>query len=254
MYNELGSRMKEHYEHRARYYLPRRTYTVIRCDGRAFHTYTRDLERPFDEQFMDDMITTASFLCREVAGTALAYTQSDEISLILTDFATPGTEAWFNGNVAKMVSIAASLATAKFNQLRPGGGLATFDARAFTIPDPTEVTNYLIWRQQDWTRNSVSMLAQNYFSSNELHGKSNDEMQEMLWQSCGVNWNDNKDRTKRGTVIAPRVTVSSATWKDLPTGKTHTAEAVERRSWRVETPPVFTRDRDYLSTLIPVFE
>lgn len=246
----LGTRMKEQYEQRARLMLPRRTWTCLRLDGRAFHTYTRGLDRPFDQQLMDDMTQVALFLCREVAGCALAYTQSDEISLILTDFATPTTEAWFDGNAQKMVSISAALATAKFNELRPGK-LAVFDSRAFTIPDPVEVGNYLIWRQQDATRNSVSMAAQAKFSHRQLHGKSGSEMQEMLWSEHGINWNDYPDRFKRGTAVVPTIEVSAVTYTDKRTGLECTTDAVERRVWLVEAPPVFTRSREWLSDHIP---
>lgn len=249
IHDALGARMKERYEHRARQYLPRRTWTVLRLDGRAFHTYTRGLDRPFDQKLMDDLTAVAGFLCREVDGTALAYAQSDEISLVLTDFATPATEAWFDGNVQKMVSISAALATAKLNQLRPDR-LGVFDSRAFTIPDPIEVENYLIWRQQDATRNSISMSAQALFSPAELHGKSSDVMQEMMWRRHRVNWNDYPDQFKRGTVVAPRIEVKPVTWEDKRTRETRVTLDVERRTWQVEAPPVFTRDRAYLVDLI----
>jgi tRNA(His) 5'-end guanylyltransferase len=174
MSDALGTRMKEHYEFRARTYLPRRTHSVIRIDGKTFHSYTRGLQRPFDQQLMDDMSATAKFLCEQIDGAALAYTQSDEISLLLTDFANAKTQAWFDGNVQKMVSVSASLATARFNQLR-AGKLAFFDSRVFTIPDPVEVRNYCVWRQQDCTRNSISMAAQANFSHKQLHGKNSGE-------------------------------------------------------------------------------
>lgn len=246
----LGKRMKEQYEQRARLMLPRRCHTIVRLDGKAFHSYTRGLERPFDQQLMDDMATVALFLCREVAGCALAYTQSDEISVILTDFATPTTEAWFDGNQQKIVSISAALATAKFNELRPGK-LAFFDSRAFTIPDPVEVGNYLIWRQQDATRNSVSMAAQAKFSHGQLHEKSSNEMQEMLWSEHGINWNDYPDRFKRGTVVVPRTELGSVTYVDKRSGLECTSPEVERKVWHTEAPPVFSRDREWIGTYVP---
>lgn len=245
----LGDRMKASYENRARYFLPRRTYTVIRLDGKAFHTYTRGLERPYDRGLMEDMGLAARFLCEEISGTALAYTQSDEISLILTDFATPKTEAWFDGNLQKIVSVSASLVTAKFNQLRQGK-LAAFDSRAFTIPDPVEVANYLVWRQQDATRNSISMAAQAKFSAKQLHGKSSNEMQEMLWSEHGINWNDYDERFKRGTVIYPRTEIGTVEYIDKRSQEKRVAENVERRVWRIEGAPIFTRS-DLLKELIP---
>lgn len=248
MSDALGARMKGQYEQRARLMLPRRTYTVVRLDGRAFHTYTRGLDRPFDLQFMNHMALTARFLCSEVSGCRLAYTQSDEISLILTDFTTPTTEAFFDGNQQKIVSITASLATARFNQLRPGR-LAFFDSRAFTIPDPIEVENYLIWRQKDAVRNSISMAAQAYFSHKALHEVNTKQMQDMLFTERGINWNDYDPRFKRGTAIVPVTTFETVTYTDKRSGLICTTDGVERRKWEIQTPD-FTKDRDGLRELL----
>lgn len=246
----LGTRMKEQYEHRARQHLPRRTYTIMRLDGKAFHTYTRGLDRPYGKLLMDDMAATAEFLCREVVGARFAYTQSDEISILLTDFDKPSTQAWFDGGVQKMTSVSASLATAKFNELRPGR-LAFFDSRVFTIPDPVEVANYFIWRQQDATRNSISMAAQAQFSHSQLNGKSSGEMQEMLWTVHGINWNDYDPRFKRGTVVTSRLELGDVVYEDKRSGETRTAEGVERRVWSIEAPPVFSKDPSFLAGHIP---
>jgi tRNA(His) guanylyltransferase len=268
MRDDLGDRMKAHYENRTRYYLPRRTYTLVRIDGKTFHSYTQGLERPYDSGLMQDMDTTAKALCGNVTGCTLAYVQSDEISLLLTDFTTTGTEAWFDGNIQKIASISASMATASFSQARlerrlhalqekeafdiealQGGRLACFDARVFSIPDVTEVENYFIWRQQDATRNSISMAAQAVCPHAELQGKSIDAMQEMLWQR-GINWNDYPDRCKRGRMIVKRSSMLERTYTHEVTGETQTIE-VERGVWEVEAPPVFTRERAYLAALIP---
>jgi tRNA(His) 5'-end guanylyltransferase len=243
--------MKEQYEHRARTFLPRRTFTILRLDGRAFHSYTRGLDRPFDQRFMDDMATTAKFLCEEVSRAAFAYTQSDEISLLLTDFATNQTEAWFGGNVQKMVSISAAIATARFNELRPGK-LAMFDSRAFTIPDPTEVANYFVWRQKDATRNSISMAAQAFFGPGQLHGVSCDAMQEMLFSERGINWNDYPDRFKRGTLVATEIQVGPVTYINKRTNEERTTEDVERRTWTTSAASIFTQT-DWLKLNIPEY-
>ncbi len=249
MKDALGDRMKGQYERRAQVELPRRTYTVIRLDGKAFHSYTRGLERPYDQQLMDDMASTAAFLCEQVQGTCVGYTQSDEISLILTDFATNKTQAWFDGNVQKIVSVSASFATAKFNELRPGK-LAMFDSRVFTIPDPVEVSNYLVWRQKDATRNSISMAAQAAFSAAALHGKSTGEMQDMLWREHEINWNEYDPRFKRGTIVAPRESASDVRYQDKRSGEWETVENVRRRVWSIEPAPVFTQPQA-LDGLIP---
>jgi len=268
--DDLGDRMKADYEQRTRVLLPRRTYTIVRVDGKAFHQYTRGLARPFDFELMADMDMTAIALCKEVTGCAFAYVQSDEISLLLTDFATPATEAWFDGSLQKIVSITASIATAAFNRARfvrsmrrklevgeealpPEGWetfpMAQFDSRAFTIPNPGEVASYFLWRQQDATRNSISMATRAEYPHEAVVGKSTDAMQEMLWQR-GINWNDYPDACRRGRMIVRTKRCETITYRHKRTGEAQTAD-VERNFWQMEPPPVFSRDRDYLGTRIP---
>lgn len=229
--DKLGDRMKEFYEDRTRYFLPRRTYTIIRVDGKAFHTYTRGLESPFDAKLMMDMDSTAAHLCLAIQGAKFAYVQSDEISILLTDFDKLTTDAWFDGNVQKMVSVSSSFATGIFNHLRPGR-LAYFDSRVFTIPNNVEVENYFIWRQQDATRNSIASAAQVLYSHKELEGKNTSEQQEMIFQK-GINWNDYSIGSKRGRVIVKE-------------------EMNERTKWISIDPPIFTQEREFLSELIPI--
>lgn len=287
MRDDLGDRMKTQYENRTRCYLPRRTFTIIRVDGRSFHSYTRGLERPFDAALMADMDATTAYLCANIEGCIFGYVQSDEISLLLTDFHNNQTEAWFDGNLQKITSIAVSLATAAFNRARwerhlrarldkaQSGGAsgsdktdagscnfemltadsqmlpnpACFDARAFTIPDPTEVENYFVWRQQDATRNSISMAAQAVYDHNALQDKSTDALQELLWQR-GINWNDYPPGFKRGRCIVRKARRETVTFTHRKNGEVERAEA-ERHYWEAEAPPIFTRDRTYLATLIP---
>jgi tRNA(His) 5'-end guanylyltransferase len=233
--DSLGDRMKEFYENRTRYMLPRRTFTVIRLDGKAWHSYTRGLKRPFDDKLMDDLDETTKFLCKEIQGTKLAYIQSDEVSLILTDFDDLGTDAWFDGNIQKITSVSASLATGKFNELRPGK-LAFFDSRVFTIPYQTEVENYLIWRQNDASRNSVSAVAQSLYSHKELMGKSCDQMQEMIFQK-GINWNDLASKYKRGRMVVKEF---------------YDKEGVQRSRWSIIEIPIFTQDQEFLKKYLAI--
>lgn len=233
MKDTLGDRMKDFYENRTRYALPRRTYTIIRVDGKAFHTYTRDLQRPFDEAFMSDMDATAQFLCSHMQGARCAFVQSDEISVLLTDFDKLTTDAWFDGNIQKMASISASLATAKFNELRPGK-LAFFDSRVFTIPFQTEVENYFIWRQQDATRNSISNVALSLYTHKELNGKSSDQKQELIFRK-GINWNEYPSRCKRGRMVIK---------------ETFEKAGAVRSHWVVQDVPIFTQNREFLERLI----
>ena len=230
----LGDRMKENYEKRTRILLPRRTYTLIRVDGKAFHTYTRGLTRPFDVKLVKDMDETAAYMCQNIQGAKFAFVQSDEISILLTDFDQLSTDAWFDGNVQKMTSVSASLATAKFNALRPDK-IALFDSRVFTIPERTEVSNYFIWRQQHTVRNSISSVAQSMFSHKELENKSSNEMQEMCF-NLGINWNDFSPKLKRGrTIIKENYEKNGAT----------------RSRWVSVDSPIFTVEYDFLDFLIP---
>jgi len=230
----LGDRMKENYEKRTRILLPRRTYTLIRVDGKAFHTYTRGLIKPFDAKLVEDMDETAAYMCQNIQGAKFAFVQSDEISILLTDFDQLSTDAWFDGNVQKMTSVSASLATAKFNALRPDK-IALFDSRVFTIPERTEVSNYFIWRQQHTVRNSISSVAQSMFSHKELENKSSNEMQEMCF-NLGINWNDFSPKLKRGrTIIKENYEKNGAT----------------RSRWVSVDSPIFTVEYDFLDFLIP---
>ena len=237
------------YEAATCYSLPRRTYAIIRCDGKAFHSYLRHAEKPFDSEFMAHMDEVSATLCKQISGTVLAYTHSDEISLLLTDFGSVHTEPWFSGNVQKMASVSASIATAALNALRTGFPL--FDSRIFTIPGPVEVANYFLWRQRDCVRNSISMAAQAHFSHNRLHGLNGGQMQELLWSEKGINWNDYPDGAKRGRVCQRITGEEEITYTDKRTSVERTAKAT-RSHWISEGAPHFTAaPGSFLAGVIP---
>lgn len=245
----LGDRMKG-YEAVYRSVLPRRTYTLLRLDGRAFHSYLRGATKPFDEQFIADMGAVTEAVCAEISGSVFAYTQSDEISVLVTDFATIQTQPWFDGVVAKLLSVSASLATAVLNERRPGKR-ALFDARVFTISDPVEVANYFLWRQRDAVRNSVSMAAQAHFSHKRLHGLSGGQMQELLFTEAGINWNDYPDGCKRGRVTVRHTGERPVEYVDKRSGETVRTTAV-RSWWESSAAPHFTTKPDgWLAEIIP---
>jgi tRNA(His) 5'-end guanylyltransferase len=197
----LAARMKR-YEHAYRDYLPRRTHTLMRLDGKAFHSYLKGAERPYDHGFIAQMNLVAIRLCEEAQGAQFAYVQSDEISLLLTDFETPQTEPWFGGNSNKLLSVPASLAAAYLGRLRvTQTQIPQFDNRLWTMSDPVEVANYFVWRQRDAVSNSIQMAGQTYFSHAELTGKSTNNIQEMLFTKHDVNWNDFPAGCKRGRVV-----------------------------------------------------
>ena len=255
----LGDRMKG-YENCYRLYIPKKTFVVVRLDGVAFHTYTKGLVRPFDNDLMQDMDETTRFLCEKISGCKLGYVQSDEISLVLSDRDTLDTEPWFGNNLQKLCSVSAAMCTAKFNQLRidrainnisfepfasnhtafalrsavSTNKLAYFDARVFILPSETEVYNYLQWRSNDASRNSVSSVAQSLYSHKELHGKSNSDKQELIFKK-GINWNDYTYRQKRGGTFTKTKFIS------IRNGDMETI----RKSWEaVETPIRWYENKD----------
>lgn len=208
----LGDRMKA-YESAQQVHFTRRVPVIIRVDGKAFHSFCRGMDKPFDDRLIRIMEATAKKLVEEVSGCEFAYTQSDEISLLLTDYKTINTQPWFGYRRDKICSVAASIATAWFNKWffedfvlnnddreKFFYKVATFDARAFSVPRD-DVVNYFVWRQRDMERNSVQMLGRAYFSQNKMMGKSNDEIQDMLFKEHSMNWNEIETHKKRGTCV-----------------------------------------------------
>jgi len=290
----IDDRMKDNYEKRNRHYLTRRTPVIIRIDGKAFHTYTKKLKKPFDEGLVEDMQLTTKYLCENIQGCKFGYVQSDEISLLLTDYDTLQTDAWFDYCQNKMESISASMTTGIFNKMRlyrylsegisehftkdfdvesyriaicdivnyfPISDIvANFDSRAFNIPKE-EVCNYFIWRQQDATKNSISMLAQSLYSHVELQGKNGNQMQEMCWQK-GINWDLLPSSWKRGTAVYKKTVRKDLTDKVKLESLKENENAwrqfsdVERwgiyiDEWFVDhDTPIFSQNRDLIGDLI----
>jgi tRNA(His) 5'-end guanylyltransferase len=207
---EIGERFKNNYEHRQRFYLTRRIPVIIRIDGRAFHTFTKNFKRPFDQRLIDAFIYSAIKTAKQISGFKLAYCQSDEISFLITDYDELNTEAWFNYNKSKIESISASIFTGFFiDDLLDAGSyyicniIPSFDSRSFNVPE-NEITNYFLWRALDWKRNSVSMYCQSLFSHKQLLNKGHADQHEML-HSIGKNWTtDLTDQQKNGTFIDKR--------------------------------------------------
>ena len=260
MSDALGTRMKEFYEAIPKNKLMRRTPVAIRIDGKAFHTFTKGFKKPFDALLMESMQETMKYLCENIQGCVFGYTQSDEITLILIDYQTFDTAAWFDYEVQKIVSVSASMATLAFNRifcdkindyldeadlrdknedkytdclinsLNKG---AMFDSRVFNIPKE-EVCNLVYWRQQDATRNSIQMVGRAFFSHKELNKKSCDDIQDMLFKTYNINWNDFPIACKRG----------SACIKD------------ENGKWFIDRnmPILKNEDRQYVDALIYIGE
>lgn len=266
VHDDLGIRMKTFYEQIPKTKLMRRTPVAIRIDGKAFHTFTRGFKKPFDEVLVKSMQQTMKYLCENIQGCVLGYTQSDEITLILVDYKKLNSSAWFDYEVQKMCSIAASMATMAFNKafernismaapsfncgdielldaveqvqvyqdaIKKG---AMFDARVFNIPKE-EVANLIYWRQLDATRNSIQMVGQANFSHKELQDKSCNEIQDMLMVQKGINWNDFPVSQKRGSCCIKEA---------------YELEGVERTRWVIDNNiPIFKEEgREYIDKLI----
>lgn len=203
--DSLGDRMKD-YERRAFRPLVRRVPVAMRFDGKSFSTWTKGLERPFDNFLKHAMNYAMIRVCEEVEGARFGYCQSDEISILIFDYKDIKTQSWFDYRANKIESVAASICTASFNHVirnylpehYKNKGPAYFDARAWNLPRD-EVTNYIYWRQRDCVKNSISQLAQAHFSHRELMKKNSNDKQDMLMEQKGINWNDLAVSNKRGT-------------------------------------------------------
>lgn len=282
-HDDLGKRMKEFYEQVPKTRLVRRMPVAIRIDGKAFHSFTKGFERPFDDVLIKSMQETTKYLCENIQGCVLGYTQSDEITLILVDYKNLESSAWFDYEVQKVCSISASMATMAFNKffkkamtewwnttvdllesVNPAKDIeyqeadkllttyanalnngAMFDARCFNIPKE-EVTNLIYWRQLDATRNSIQMVGQANFSHKELHGKSCNMIQDMLHEQKGVNWNDFPTHKKRGSCVIKKW---AGTLDEFGT-------PVVKNTWFIDKEiPIFKgEDRKYIDKLIFVGE
>lgn len=236
--DEFGNRMKE-YEHAFRHSLPRRLPIIVRIDGCHFHSFTRGMKKPFDETLTHALWETCKYLAQNIMGCKIVYHQSDEISLLLTNYDKLTTQSWFENNIQKIVSVSASMATAKFNEemrkIDPDTPLAIFDSRAWVLPHD-EVTNYFVWRQQDATKNSISMVAQAHFPHNELQGLDGKQLQDKLFLEKGINWNDLPVWQKRGVCITKQ--------------PYYKGEAL-RSKWDVDhETPIFSQHREYVNQYV----
>ena len=289
VHDDLGVRMKTFYEQIPKTKLMRRCPVAIRIDGKAFHTFTRGFQKPFDEVLIKSMQETMKYLCENIQGCVLGYTQSDEITLILVDYKKLTSSAWFDYEVQKICSIAASMATMAFNRsfaknaedfeqyyateheinVWYGKGTpeyemcqiyskavnrgAMFDARCFNIPKE-EVTNLCYWRQLDASRNSIQMVGQANFSHKELQNKSCNDIQDMLMIQKGINWNDLPTYQKRGSCcVRNKIVIESDGVK--ATVQLRDASKSENE-WIIDTDiPIFKGEgREYIDRLVFIGE
>lgn len=288
VHDDLGVRMKTFYEQIPKTKLMRRCPVAIRIDGKAFHTFTRGFQKPFDEVLIKSMQETMKYLCENIQGCVLGYTQSDEITLILVDYKKLTSSAWFDYEVQKICSIAASMAMMAFNKAfsknvedfeqyyateheingwygkdtpeyemcqiytKAVNKCAMFDARCFNIPKE-EVTNLIYWRQLDASRNSIQMVGQANFSHKELQNKSCNDIQDMLMIQKCINWNDLPTYQKRGSSCVKMYQTANGIFESHSED-----ELVEngRTYWSIDRNiPIFKgENREYIDRLVFVGE
>lgn len=275
--DNLGDRMKT-YENVARFHLVRRMPVIIRIDGKAFHTFTRGFQKPFDPVLMQTMQDTMKYLCENIQGCVLGYTQSDEISLLVVDYQTLTTDSWFGNTVQKMCSVSASMATMTFNNyfrintikwdydnvtdfnnknneiqlnLSKQANIyyscfnnAMFDSRVFNVPEE-DVINYFYWRQQDAIRNSIQSVGQANFSHKQLMNKSCEQIQDMLFREKRINWNDYNTSCKRGTCCYKQMMEVEC--------KNESNKTIMRKKWIIDQEiPIFIKDMSYINNIVTV--
>jgi len=269
MNDNLGDRMKS-YEDVWRQKLTPRMPVIIRLDGKSFHSFTKKFNKPFDKGCIEVMAQTAREVCSQIEGVVLGYVQSDEISVVLVNYKTYETQAWFDNNIQKIVSVSAAIASTEFmkrsrymwglqnTNFKITTGLSEedcvaldktlgsygqwpssspiFDSRAFVVPKE-EVANCLLWRQKDWERNSVQMLARAHFSQKQLHKLNNKMMKEKLVSEKGIIWEELPIYLKRGIFIKKEIKEDG------------------RSSWIIDREgPIISQDRNYVENLIYVKE
>lgn len=228
--------------------LDRDLYHVIRVDGRAFHTVTRDLEFPMDEGFMEQMDGVAQALCEQIQGAKFAFVQSDEISILVTSFGFK-TQMWFGGLLRKWLSISAGLASAEMS-LRMLTSVQ-FDSRVLSL-SRTDALRYFLWRQGDCARNAIQAAAQHHIGHKNIHGADRAEQLQML-QAAGVNFMEKYPQEfRQGRVILPELSQVLVAFTHKKTEEFMTTQ-VERNWWRVQAAPWFDWDTaGFLDVNVPL--
>ncbi len=248
MKDDLGDRMKMYEAIEAgRRFIPLLP-VVARIDGRSFHSFTKGLNRPYDERMTRCMIETTKYLVKET-GANIGYTQSDEISLAWHSTGIKS-QIWFDLRITKMVSQLAAQATLAFyrevlKQLPEyADRLPSFDARVWQLPNRTEAANVFLWREWDATKNSISMAAAAYYNHKQLHGKNGSQKQDMLFAK-GINWNDYPIAFKRGTYIQKRVTSRAYSCSEI--------DSLPPKHQARSNPELVVERTDFVQVDMPIF-
>lgn len=246
----------EFYRSLTDYKLMPNSYVLVMVDGHCFSRLIKNkFKKPFDDKFIQMMNETAKYLCEEVQGVKFAYTQSDEISLLITDFETPTTDSYFSFRLCKMQSLIAAAATAKFNQMYyklvdgvKDVPLCTFDCKVWTVPNANEAYAWFLYRQNDCIKNSKAQTAQTYIPHKQLVGLTADEMITKLKNEQGIDWYEFENGKKFGRLIKK---VETPMEKDLPNGQ-HVKFV--RNVWTPVSMTDMKEDASPVRELIPVFQ
>lgn len=228
--------------------LDRDLYHVIRVDGRAFHTVTKDMVRPADSVFMERMDTVAEYMCGEIQGAKLGFVQSDEISILVTSFGFKS-QMWFGGLLRKWLSISAGMASSIMSTEL--GRPVQFDSRVLSLTRQ-DVIRYFLWRQGDCARNAIQAAAQHHIGHKNIHGSDRAKQLQQL-QAAGINFADQYSQGFRnGRVIKPENAKYTATWTHKKTGELNSIE-VDRQVWTSQEAPWFDWDTaGFLDVNVPL--
>ncbi len=214
---DFGDRMKFYEGKETKRQLIPMLPICVRLDGNKFSKFTKGLRRPYDERLSKLFVETTKYLV-ELSGAKIGFTESDEISLILNSDSFKS-QTFLNGKIHKLNSILSSNATAFFNAnihkyIPNWSNMATFDCRVWNVPNKIEAVNAILWREQDASKNSISMAASHYYSHKELQHKNSSEKQDML-MAKGINWNDYPSFFKRGVFVQSKTIEKKYTTDEL---------------------------------------
>lgn len=237
------------FQHAHDHRLPLKSYAILQLDGKAFHTYTKGMERPFDDRFIQAMNEVAVSVLSVISNAKFAYVQSDEINIFVTDLGDDKTQAYFGNRINKVVSTASGTASAVMSRLYPEKQIAVLDARFFAVPNKHAVHEFFLWRQVDAIKNSVRSVAHTRFSSKQLEGKTTEDAKAMLIEA-GLDWYDFSQEKRQGRLITRKPQQKHIAYVHKRTGE-HFEDDIISLEWTVEPAPSFKEDPDSIGQLIP---
>lgn len=226
MYTNDGEKFKQ-LEREFEMRLDKNKFFGIRLDGRAFHTFTKGFNRPYDMELMNIMDEAVKRVITDVLPEALfGYTQSDEITV----YVAPNEHGHvFNGKVQKIVSVAASTVSAVLAQNYGYGMIPAFDGRVFQLDSLDEIHENLTWRRLDARKNAITMAAHALYGHKKLEGVSTRERIEMLQ---GTEFERLPEGFMNGRIVRPVSVLHSSVWAS-PTGETRST-TTERNVLKAE--------------------